>query len=178
MARPYLAKATMNDVLYVARNMRQRDFDEICATSFTDDRQELAEEMAMRLRGQPMAFAVGDMDINGGAPIVCIAWVETHPGVWQVGMFATDDMPRVGPFLTKQVCRKITPLLGEIGANRVYANSICGYESVHKWLKFLGLSHEAQLPQHGKDGQDFICFSWIRPKGSKTLTWFGPGNVA
>ncbi|MBL4766286.1 MAG: hypothetical protein JKY94_00935 [Rhodobacteraceae bacterium] len=178
MAKPYIIQARLAEILFVAQNMRERDFMEITATSFEADRSTLAENMAMRLSGQPMAFVLGDMEIDGGRPIVCIAWIEIHPGVWQVGMFATDNMKKIGGFLTKQVCKNIIPALDASGVTKVFANSISGYDEIHDWLRFLGMTNEMPMPGHGKNGEDFVCFSWLRPKNAETISWIKPGTVA
>ena len=62
--------------------------------------------------------------------------------------------------LTKLIIKSIIPTLDNAGAHRVEAQSIAGYKSVHNWLKFLGLEEESVLRGYGRNGEDFINFSY------------------
>ena len=88
--------------------------------------------------------------------------ISARPGVWNLGMFATDNFQSIGVYLTKRIIRDIIPALDRAKAHRVEAYSIDGYDEVHEWLRFLGLEEECTLAGYGKNREDFKVFSYVR----------------
>ena len=90
--------------------------------------------------------------------IACLTLTSMRPGVWNVGLFATDKLEIIGKSLTKHIIKVIIPMLQEIGTHRVEAQSIVGYEEVHEWFGFLGLKPESMLHGYGRNGERFHKF--------------------
>lgn len=153
----FIRHAEPDEVFFVAQNMRQRDFDEISALRFTDDRNELAYQIADAIAEYETVYVIGKDE-----PIAIVTYIPVRPGVWNLGMFATDNFQSIGVYLTKRIIRDIIPALDRAKAHRVEAYSIDGYEEVHEWLRFLGLEEECTLAGYGKNREDFKVFSYVR----------------
>lgn len=149
-------QATKAMVYYVSFHMRDRDYEEINETSWTNSREDLASDMATRYGDLPMTLCITKDD----EPVCIFAGVNHHPGVWSVGLWATDKMPKIGKFLTKTMVPKIFDSMRFVGAHRVECRSIVGYTEIHKWLRFIGFKETGIDKAYGKSGTDFIVFSW------------------
>ena len=150
-----LAKADLGSLLYVARNMRQADREEIFATRWTDSPDELAAE-AFSQRGE-FRFVAGD---DAGVPIAAIGAVPAWDGMWSAWMFGTDRFGEIGRHLTRWVRRAMIPAVVEAGAHRVEARSMATHTDAHRWMERLGAKPEFVLRQYGREKQDFILFAW------------------
>jgi len=153
----FIRHAEPNEVFHVARNMRERDFEEISALKYTDDRDEMAYQIANATAEFETVYVVGDTE-----PVAIVTYIPVRPGVWNLGMFATDRFKSIGLYLTKRIIRDIIPALDRAKAHRVEAFSIEGYDEIHEWLRFLGLEEECTLSGYGKNGEDFKVFSYVR----------------
>ena len=153
----YLRSAEPEEIFAVAENMRERDFEEISALRWIDDRKDLAFALTNAIADFETVYTVGHTE-----PVAIVSYIPVRPGVWNLGMFATDNFNSVGLYLTKRIIRDIIPSLERVKAHRVEAFSIEGYDEVHKWLTFLGLKEECTLSKYGKNKEDFKVFSWVR----------------
>ena len=143
----------------VAAAMRPRDREEIFATRFEDgDRLETAQALAEQLVAASRfgGIAVDDRGISGAA----VGAAEMWPGVWSVWMFATDAWPRHAFRVSAFIRRQMMPALLAAGARRAECASLASYSSAHRWLAWLGAKPEAFIAGYGKNGEDFILFSW------------------
>ena len=172
----FFKDATIEDIKYVALNMRERDYDEIVCLGWCENREELAESLALGYSQEENVYCVGT-DEDG--PIAIICYLPQRKGVWSLGLFATDDFLKVGAFLTKRIIRDIIPSLDQANAHRVEAHSIDGYEEVHNWLRFLGLDEETTIHGMGRNGEDFKVFSYVRTmeEANQSVHWRGNGRV-
>jgi len=142
---------TLDAARYVALRMRALDAEEIFATRYADDREELAQAAASRL---PFAWAAG----RDGEPIACIGAVECWPGVWEAWMFATDAFDSIGKGLTRWVRRVMLPAVRAAGCHRLHCHSLEGHTVAHHWLQSFGAEHEATLRGLGRGGEDFRVY--------------------
>lgn len=165
-----LCYAEPKDVYHVAANMRERDYEEISCLTFAQDREELANYLAASYSSCENVYACGT---TKDGPIAILSYIPTRPGVWSLGLFATDSFQKVGKFLTKRIIRDIIPALDKANAHRVEAQSIEGYDEVHRWLEFLGLKEENTLPGFGRNGETFKTFSFVRSDSQApgTIKW-------
>ena len=149
-----LEAPTFDRLLYIAERMRDWDRREIYAARWTDDPFPLAAE----------CLTYGDFTWIAGRerPIAFIGAAPMHPGVWSVLMFATEEFDRIRLSLTKHVIRVMIPALVNVGAHRAECHSLEGHEEAHRWLEALGAKRESVRPGFGKNGEDFVCFSWRR----------------
>lgn len=151
--------ATFPDIYFTALNMRDRDFLEISAVSFCDTRETLATEIGRTWSASGNCLACCS---DNGEPIAILNYVPIRPGVWSMGLFATDKIKQIGLSLTKLVCYDIIPALDRAKAHRVECHSIDGYDEIHRWLEFCGMRKESVIRKYGKNEEDFINFAWVR----------------
>lgn len=156
MILPWVVQATNKMVYDVAMRMRDRDFEELRAVSWEDTREDIAIGLATQHGGHPFAFCFGIED----NPIAIVTGHMLRPNVWSMGMWASDDLPKIGKFLTKFMLKHGFRAMREAGAHRVECKSIVGYNEVHSWLRFLGFAEGEPEKMCGKGGEDFITFYW------------------
>lgn len=152
-----LANPSLLDVLYVTRNMREWDRRELFATRFDDD----PDRLAMDVMGWGPFWWVAGGEVDGrDKAIAVIGATELWPGVWSVGMFATDDFKHIGLPLTRWVKRAMIPAIVRQGIRRGECRSIEGHAVAHRWLEMLGAKPEKESPKYGKGGETFITYVW------------------
>lgn len=152
-----LANPSLLDVLYVTRNMREWDRRELFATRFDND----PDRLAMDVMGWGPFWWVAGGDVNGREKaIAVIGATELWPGMWSVGMFATDDFKHIGLPLTRWVKRVMIPAIVRQGIRRGECRSIEGHTVAHRWLEMLGAVPQSEARQYGKGGETFITYVW------------------
>lgn len=97
---------------------------------------------------------------SDGTPAAVVAATEAYPGVYQVGMYATKDWPKVALGLTKWTLRVMRPALLQAGGHRMECRSIDSHDQAHRWLEMLGAVRECVLPDCGKDRETFFQYAW------------------
>lgn len=152
-----LRPVELGPVLYVVRNMRAADRDEIFALRSDADPDRLAVDVAQRWA------TVGQVAWDDGVPVAVVGATLLWPGVWMAWMFATDAWPKVGRGVTRFIRTSMIPGLVDRGAHRCEARSIISHTEAHRWLRSLGATEEARLRRYGRNGEDFLVFRWDRP---------------
>ena len=165
--------ATLIQLYDVALRMRERDYAEISCLGYTEGREALAEHLATEYFHNGRSYAIGLPDIG---PIVIFTYADVRPGVLSFGMFATNDIQKISKELTKWVISDIIEAVIDDRYHRVEVESIHDYSPIHKWLRLLGFEEESTLRKHGRNGEDFKKFSWVRQKPGK-LVWLGAGKL-
>lgn len=158
-----LTHCSHDTVLHVVKNMRERDKEEIYNLRFDDNPYTILNDVMAQSNFAWVAW-VDDRPtaVFGGAP--------THPGVWSMFCFATDEFPRLALGLSRFAIKTVVPtLFGEIGAHRLQCDSHERHVSAHKWLKLLGAEREAVKVGYGRDGANYYSFV-IRSKKSTNPT--------
>lgn len=168
-------EGNVGSIYNVALNMRQRDYEEIAALCFCENRKELADQLARSWADHKTTIVCGTKELGG---IAALTYIPMRKGVWNLGLFATNNFQKIHLSLTKLVINSIIPVLDNANAHRVEAQSIVGYKTVHDWLKFLGLKEESILKGYGKNKEDFINFAWVRGENSENVKWIRRGEVA
>lgn len=168
-------EGTLGSIYNVALNMRERDYEEIVALSFCENRKELADQLARTWSGHQTTLVCGTKELGG---IAAITYIPMRKGVWNLGLFATNNFQKIHLSLTKLIINSIIPVLDKANAHRVEAQSIVGYETVHNWLRFLGLNEESVLHGYGRNKEDFVNFAWVRGENEKNLKWISRGEIA
>ncbi len=149
-------------MLHVARNMRERDREEIYATRYGEDPEEVARDTTMA-----GAFRWGAY--LDGRPVAAIGAFPRWPNVWTAWAYGTDDWPRVVLTLSKHVRRFMMPALFRAGAIRVDACALSTHDDARKWLAAMGAKPQSTLANWGKNGQTFVYYVWTRKETEAAL---------
>lgn len=152
-----IARATVGDVRAVALAMRDQDFREFSATSFVDDRRQLAHDLAVKYGGRDDVL-VGMAD---GEPVCIGGTIEAWPGVISLLFFGSDKWPLIGRGMTRWIRRELFPRYLDSGVHRIQAVSHADHTAAHAWLQALGLREEARFSRFGRDGSDFLQFAKV-----------------
>lgn len=149
-----LEPANIRDLSFICANMRAEDWREIeCQWPEGASRNEIAaaalsspEAWVASWKGQPVA-AFGVQPLNWSAL-----------SIWAFGARA---MWRAVPELTRFILGECVPRWIASGVTRVEARSIVGHDAAHRWMRGMGAS-EVASPCWGRNGEDFMLFSWTR----------------
>lgn len=142
-------------VLYVARNMRARDKEEIYGLR----RRENPFDIVNDVMAQSLAW-VAWLD---GMPAAVFGGSEARPGVWSMFAFATDEFPRLALGLTRFARKQVIPrLFDELGAHRLQCESHEKHTDAHRWLVALGAHRESVKAKFGRDGSDYYEFVIVK----------------
>ena len=145
------------DVVYVARNMRALDAEEIWPVTIAKTPETLA---LGAVSGGGYRFVVG----SGVVPVATWGASPTRPGVVSVWMFATDRWPEVALTVTRHIRRELMPALIEAGYVRAECWSHANHHVAHKWLEILGAIKEATVEDYGPNRVPYHCYSWTRSR--------------
>lgn len=144
------------DALYIAHRLRARDAEEIYALRWHDDPDKLAMEVVQV--PPDMVWTATHNDL----PVAVFGAYPTHPKVWTVFAFATDEWAKCVLTVTKHIKRFMIPAIDATDAIRVQCWAMSTHDDARKWLKILGAVEGPTLDFYGKNGQDFTCYSWTR----------------
>lgn len=140
--------------------MRDSDYAEFSAVSFTDTREDMAVVLASRY-GQSPEVHIGFGD--DGTPICVGGTVQSRPNVITLLFFATDRFSEIGLPITRYIRKQLFPRLQAAGVHRIEAVSSQGHTDAHAWLKTIGLKPETTpMLNYGKGGEAFVQFSWVQ----------------
>lgn len=143
------------DVLKIARNMRKRDREEIYATRFGENPEQVTAEVVASGAFRWAAYIEGK-------PVAAIGAVPRWPGVWTVWAFGTADWSKVTLALTRHVRRFMMPAIFHSGAHRVDCMALAKHTDARRWLEALGAEPETTLDNWGRNGEKFVCYRWTR----------------
>jgi hypothetical protein len=158
-----IAEPPYDDVLFVAQSMRPSDRAEIFATQWTDTPDELAAAVV-----NSGAFRWGAY--IDGVPVAMIGAAPRWPGSWQAWAFGTNEFPRVARTLTRHARRFMQPALINAGARRMDAYALASHAQSNLWLRALGATPGNVLENWGKQGETFVCFTWLRKDNAAPAT--------
>jgi hypothetical protein len=147
--------ADIHALRYIARNMCAIDAAEIFATRRNHD----SDEIACEALACPHSFVC----VLNGVPVSAFGATGCWPGVWSVWMFSTDALNlRVGAEVLRYFRRYIAPEVLAQDAHRVQCDSLKRHHAAHEFIMRFGGRREALMQGYGRDGEDFIRFSWDR----------------
>ena len=146
-------------VRQVAESMRAADRRELFATRRDEDPAAIAAELMA-------TSALGAVVASRRKPFAAVAVIcgrEMWPGVWSMGLFATDRWPEVVIETYRYLTRELGPELRRLGAHRLECHSLAEHASAHRLLARLGAVREAEVPGFGRRGEDFVRYAWVEP---------------
>ena len=144
------------EIRYVCENMRKNSSEELFGAN----------------DGTPKTYAKWLISTDGfkwvayhaSKPCALIGAIPERKGVWGLFGLGTDDWQKVWRKVTIIAKRDMMQMVLDAGAHRAHCMSPATHIETHKWLRFLGASHEAEMPAYGKQGEDYILFSWLKGK--------------
>lgn len=140
-------------VQFIAKNMRERDWEEISATARSDDPLDLADGV-MALGGLKYIVFLGE------EPVACFGAAPQHPGVFITWLFGTDRFAGALLGVTRFIRRVMIPALVAQGAHRAHCLSLASYTKIHDWIYRIGGRKEGVKKRYGKNREDFVEFVW------------------
>lgn len=147
-------EATREQIIFVAEQMRERDYLEINALYDSGSRAELAQMIADRYDRNSDVLCW----TSNGEPVCIGGALQTRPNAVSLLFFATDEFPRIAVSVTRFI-KKLFREYEKSGVHRIEAISLEGYQHAHRWLSILGLRRETgPLINFGKGGETFIQF--------------------
>lgn len=153
---------TVDRIRFVLDRVRADDRREIEATMPVRPAETLPMQIARACRFGLVAAA------DDGEPVAVVAAAEVWPGVWQVGMFATDRWSCVAHPVTRWIRRALMPALLDAGAHRAHCYALADRPASEDWLRHLGAQDEGFLRGFGRNGEDFVIYAWskndVRPR--------------
>lgn len=159
-----LTHPTHDVILDIALRMRERDREEIYNLRFDDNPFTLVNDVMAQRNFSWVAW-------HAGRPAAAFGGAPTHPGVWKMYAFGTDDFERVARGLTRFAARAVIPeLFGALGAHRLQADSHVKHETAHRWLRRLGAKVESVRKAYGRDGSDYLHFVLSKDVDSQKST--------
>jgi hypothetical protein len=151
----YLTAPDYDAVLYVVRNMRAADKEEIYALRWHESPEAVAGEVMARPEMTWVAY-------HDGVPTAVLGGVEVNPGVWRIHCFGTDYWSKIAISLTRFVKKKMLPLLfDEFKARRLEADSHWSHMEAHRWMEICGAEREGVRRALGKDGSDYVTYTLL-----------------
>lgn len=142
------------EIDYVCHHMREASREELLTV-----RSGGAHELAQELSASGGFKWVG---YHNGRPAALIGAFPIHQGVWGLFGLGTDDWKNIWRAVTLVAKRDMMQAVSGSGAHRAQCATLESHVETHKWLRFLGATHEAELPGYGKNGEDYRIFSWLR----------------
>jgi hypothetical protein len=145
------------DVVYVARNMRELDAEEIWPVTSARTPENLA---LGTVAGGGLKFVAR----YGEVPVATWGASKIRPKVVSVWMFATDRWPKVALTVTRHIKKELIPALIDAGTVRAECWTHSNHHVAHKWLGILGAVREATVEDYGQNRVPYHCYSWTRTR--------------
>lgn len=156
-----LSHCSHETVLHVARNMRDRDKQEIYNVRWHDSPFDLMNAVMSQRDFAWVAWL-------DGAPVAVFGGIPAHPGVWNMFAFATDAFPRLALGLTRFATKTVIPtLFQQMEAHRLQCDSHEKHTDAHQWLERMGARRESVKVAFGKDGADYFTYT-VTKKSTKS----------
>ena len=152
-----VVRALYADVVYIARNMRDLDAEEIFPLTWTGK----PEDLAM---GICASGGISNVALCSGRPVAAWGAHMTRPKMWSVWMFSTNQWPTVALTVTRNIRKVMMPSMIDSGAVRADCWSMEGHHVAHRWLEILGATVECSAEDYGATRKKFFCYSWTRSR--------------
>ena len=148
---------TLTAVEYLTLNMREIDAREIYGLRGHDDPLLLAREVVIAA-----TYGKAGIAEHKGRPCGIMGVSPLWPGVWAVWAFGTEEWAKGVIEISRFGRRVIDPFLRERGAHRAQCESHIEHSDAHRWLGVMGATCEGVLKGYGRDGADYLSFSWSK----------------
>jgi len=146
---------TLAEIQYVVENLSEKSQEDIWGAV-----EATPQIYAGFIHKHPQAFRW--VFYNDGKPAALLGAMLQHRGVWNLFGMGTADWKSVWRLVTLVAKRDMMQAVLDAGAHRAQCMSPATHEDTHKWLRFLGATHEVEMPRFGRNGEDYIMFSWLK----------------
>lgn len=143
------------EILHVCQNLRQMSKDEMFGTKDIEDPAKLAKEL-FNAPGFKWVF------YNAGKPVALLGAINSWSGVYALFGIGTDDWQSVWREVTRVARRDMFDAVKATGAHRAHCMTLASHTDTHKWLRLLGAKDKVVLNKYGKNGEDYVMFSWLK----------------
>jgi len=150
-----LIPVSLAAIEYLTLNMREIDRAEIFGLRNHDSPTLLAYEVATLASYGKAAIAE-----HKGRPCGIIGVFPMWSGVWSAFSFGTDDWRHGVLSMTSWAKFTMHPHLRQCNAHRLQCESRIDHHEAHRWLTRMGAEADGLLRGYGRDGSDYIMFSW------------------
>lgn len=152
-----LTDITYGDIEYIFFNLRKGDREEIFALRSHDNDFRMAYEAYTAI----INSGRGKISWVKGRPAVLGAFTELHTGMWEVWLCGTDNFVAGLKPMMRWIRDEANDLLTTQNVNRLQCDSRADYAEAHKLITALGGRQESVLRKYGKDGSDYIRWTWF-----------------
>jgi hypothetical protein len=149
-------------VLHVVTHMREMDRREIFLMLPDFVESSFAAVTSLMADKARVALGVGLDGSPFCAVVLLICKSESSPWLATASLFATDDFPKLAPWLIRHVRRRVIPALLADGVNRVEARALECYAATRRFLRACGAREEARLVDQGPNGEPYVLCAWRR----------------
>lgn len=149
-----MIEATLADILYVCRNMREVDSLEIFGGRDIESPDHLAAELWLR-PGVKMTWH------KNGIPVAVGGLVPMNSVACDAWLFGTDEWRERIITITRD-CKTVMQAHHDNGYKRIQAISWKGHTEAHGWLKKLGYKQGEEMKCYGNNGDSYIMFERIQ----------------
>lgn len=161
-----LTNVALHELEYICLHMRERDKQEIFGM--------LSHDSPLRLAWESYHYILnngrGQIAWHNGRPAAIAAFTETHPGVWNVWAFGTEDFKASAVPLIRWFRKEARDILSVCAGHRLQCDSRADYEEAHKYIMAFGGRPEGPpMKAYGKDGADYQRFVWLKSEDSAIL---------
>lgn len=153
IGRTKVVRPTFEDCLSICRNLRPADSAEVLATTWSDDRKELAFHLSANTDELFWCFK----GVHG-QPIALLGAHHLWPGMWAPWAMATPDFPEVALTMTRFVRKVMMPRMREIGWNRAECRVHDQNKATQRWLERMGGFVESVNHRIGRNGEAFYTY--------------------
>ena len=148
-----IVEATARDASFVTYNMR------------ADDWAEVSCQLMEGVGKADVGLAVLDAEFAfvarlAGTPAFLFGFSPYMPVGLSVFGFGTKLAQRTIPAVTRFMREVQGPALAALGYRHIEARSLASHHDAHRWMEGGGAVKVAELPNYGKDGEDFFLFRW------------------
>lgn len=153
---PGIRPATLDEVRYIAKNLRQPDREEILALTGAPPALMLPECFrASRATWTMYGFKnqpVGHLGLQD---------VSDHPNIGWVWMLCTSEIEQY-PFHFLNKCRELLPVIHTF--HPIVTNHVDERNTTHiRWLRWMGFSFLRRIARWGAESRPFIEFARLQP---------------
>jgi len=67
--------------------------------------------------------------------------------------------------------KHLVPELDRMGCTRIEARSLAEHHEAHRWLEWMAFKKDCDLPGWGREGENFVQYSWVRAEFPGFSKW-------